>query len=376
MSKYTQYLDRIVELLLEGHTKAEISRRIKEEFNLSESEDTIRKAVAREAGKVEAQGSLEDFCRERGIDVKNVKSYWYKDEQFSLNVSNTQDVKTIEDYKDEIIDAIKEFRPKFEKPKYKKSEDGHCLVLDPADVHIGKLSDSFETGCDYNSQVAVRRVKEGVRGILQKASGFDIEQIVFVGGNDILHIDSPRRTTTSGTPQDTDGMWFRNFMIAKQLYIDLIGSLLKIAPVHFVFNPSNHDYTHGFFLADMVTTYFEKHKGFTADADLKHRKYYQYGSNLIATTHGDGAKTADLPLLCATEAPTMWAGTQHRYIYTHHVHHKVAKDFAGIVVESLRSPSGTDSWHHRNGYQHAPKAVEGYLHHLIHGQVARLTHMF
>jgi hypothetical protein len=31
-----------------------------------------------------------------------------------------------------------------------------------------------------------------------------------------------------------------------------------------------------------------------------------------------------------------------------------AKDYAGITV-GLRSPSGTDSWHHRNGYQHAPK---------------------
>jgi hypothetical protein len=48
---------------------------------------------------------------------------------------------------------------------------------------------------------------------------------------------------------------------------------------------------------------------------------------------------------------------KHRYIYTQH--HKTSKDYAGITVESLRSPSGTDSWHHRNG-QHAPKAVEGF----------------
>ena len=51
-------------------------------------------------------------------------------------------------------------------------------------------------------------------------------------------------------------------------------------------------------------------------------------------------------------------------------------DFIGVTVESLRSPSGTDSWHHRNGYQHSPKAIEGFIHHPEHGQIARLTHIF
>ena len=78
----------------------------------------------------------------------------------------------------------------------------------------------------------------------------------------------------------------------------------------------------------------------------------------------------------AQEASGDWSYTKHRYVYTHHVHHKNAKDYVGVTVESLRSPSGTDSWHHRNGYQHNPKAVEGYLHHPIHGQIARLTHIF
>jgi hypothetical protein len=48
----------------------------------------------------------------------------------------------------------------------------------------------------------------------------------------------------------------------------------------------------------------------------------------------------------------------------------------GVCVETLRSPSGTDSWHHRNGYQHAPKAVEGYIHDKEHGQIMRITHIF
>ena len=109
--------------------------------------------------------------------------------------------------------------------------------------------------------------------------------------------------------------------------------------------------------------------------DMSHRKYTTYGNNLIGTTHGDGAKVANLPLLMAHEAKE-WSNCKHKYIYTHHIHHKASKDYMGVCVESLRSPSSTDSWHHKNGFQHAPKAIEGYLHHKLHGQVARLTNLF
>jgi hypothetical protein len=78
----------------------------------------------------------------------------------------------------------------------------------------------------------------------------------------------------------------------------------------------------------------------------------------------------------ATEAKKGWAESNHRYIYTHHVHHKTSKDHPGVTVESLRSPSAADSWHHIKGYQHAVRAIEGFLHHENHGQIARLTHIF
>ena len=376
---------RMFELHAEGKSRAQIARIIKSENDLVQSEETVRRAVSNHLSDLPAKdapdaSAIEAFAKKHGIDVASISSYWFNDGSgISVNVKGKKGGVAGFDWeavREEMLTTMSDRKPVFEKFEYEASKDAHCLLIDPADVHIGKLCDSFETGCDYDSQTAVKRVKEGVRGILQKAMGFDIEQIVFVGGNDILHIDGPDRKTTSGTPQDTDGMWHNNFRMAKELYIDLIGSLLAIAPVHFTFNPSNHDYVHGYFLADMITTYFANHNGFTADADLQHRKYYKYGANLIGTTHGDGAKNQDLPLLMATEAPMMWSQTTHRYVFTHHLHHKQAKDFQGVTVESMRSPSGTDSWHHRNGYQHAPKAIEAFIFHPKHGQIARLNHNF
>jgi hypothetical protein len=76
------------------------------------------------------------------------------------------------------------------------------------------------------------------------------------------------------------------------------------------------------------------------------------------------------------EAKQEWVKSEHRYFYTHHVHHKTAKDYINVTVESLRSPSGADSWHDRNGYKGSPKAVEGFIHCKENGQICRLTHIF
>ena len=54
----------------------------------------------------------------------------------------------------------------------------------------------------------------------------------------------------------------------------------------------------------------------------------------------------------------------------------MSKDLIGCTVESLRSPSVSDSWHHRKGYIGAVEAVEAFIHHPKHGQIARLTHYF
>jgi len=201
---------------------------------------------------IEQYRAIKKESNSLGLDDKDVKHGWIKSKQASLffknpNFNGQQD--KFSEFKDELLGEMAKHSPSYPTITRTQSEEGHLLVIDPADIHIGKLCDAFETGEDYNSQIAVQRVLEGVQGILDKSAGFHIDKILFVGGNDILHIDTPRRTTTSGTPQDTDGMWYRNFLTAKQLYVDLLEKLIALADVHFVFNPSNHDYTHGFFLA-------------------------------------------------------------------------------------------------------------------------------
>jgi len=356
--------------------KNEIAREICKKLG-TDNFDRIRLIASRHINKHAASDTLlAEECDNLGIPLENVKHYWHKGKHFSINVNNHKDEFKYEDFKKDLIDAISEWSPNYPKIARHDYDDKHCMVFSPADIHIGKLCSSFETGEEYNSQIAVKRVMEGLHGILKKSSGFDIDKIIFIAGNDILHVDTPRRTTTSGTPQDTDGMWYDNFIMAKRLLVDIIETLVMVADVEVHFNPSNHDYMSGFMLFDSVSAWFRNHKQIEFFGDMSHRKYTCYGKNLIGMTHMDGAKREDLPLLMAHEASMHWAFCPHRYIYGHHVHHKTSKDFMSVCVETLRSPSGTDSWHHRAGYQFAPAAVEAFIHHKEQGQVARLTHLF
>lgn len=317
---------------------------------------------------------LEKECEASGIDINTVKHYWYKSKLFSIFAKPNE--KSFDDLKKSLIENMAKHSPKYKPFKRNKIKDSHCLVLDPADIHIGKLSEKYETNDEYNNSIAIKRVHEGVDSLLDKALNFNIDKIALIIGNDILHTDNTRRTTTSGTPQDTDGQWFSNFLLAQKLYVDIIDKLVGIADVHIIHNPSNHDYMAGWYLAQVIQSWYKNCSNVTFDTSISHRKAFVYHQNLIGSTHGDGAKYQDLPLLMAQEFSKEWSKTKHRYIYTHHVHHKTSKDHIGITIESSRSASGTDSWHHKSGYQHAPKAIEAYLHHPTKGQIARFSHVF
>ena len=370
-----QQKDRASDLYHSGMTnKSEVFKVLMKEFGL-EHNDTTRKNVSNYI-KTSKNSAIIDECERVGIDIDTVDRFWHKGKQFSILSVDKSKQFSYSDFKDDLIAEISKWSPEYKKIIREDVNDPHCLVFDPADIHIGKLCSSFETGEEYNQQIAVKRVMEGLSGIINKTNGFNIDKIIFVAGNDILHTDNPRRQTTSGTPQDTDGMWYDNFITAKRLLVDIIETLVTIADVEVVYNPSNHDYMSGFMLLDSIQSWFKNSENITFKNDMSHRKYSIYGENLIGTTHMDGAKVTDLALLMANESGAWWHECKHRYIYGHHVHHKSSKDYMSVCIETLRSPSGTDSWHHRKGYQHSPKAIEAFLHHPVNGQVARITHIF
>lgn len=316
-----------------------------------------------------------------GFDGENWSHGWLKTDKSSIFIRNEEGIVTYEDMKDELIADMQKHAPKYPVVKRKKITDGHLLVIDPADIHLNKLVLAEETGDEYNIEIAKQRCIDGVNGIVAKASGFPIEKIHLVIGNDILHTDTKIGTTTKGTPQDTQTLWWKAFREAKDLYVRIVENLLTVADVEIIYCPSNHDVMSGFMLADTIASWFHNSKNVKCYVDPSHRKYFEYGLNMIGYDHGDGAKDANAKDLMADEQPAMWGKTKFRYVYKHHLHHKKklvwrdGEDHIGVTVEYLRSPTAADSWHAKSGYK-SPKAVEGFIHNKQNGQVARLVHYF
>ena len=328
--------------------------------------------------------ALDIHLKERGIDKKDVVSvkHWQSmsgDLRFSIVTKEDFGLNENQIFK-KINNFIEEYSPTYTTIKHTKGN--HLLVINPADIHIGKYANELETGEQYDCETAVLRVLEGIEGLIQKSKGFDIDRVLFCVGNDVLHIDNVYNTTTKGTHQDTDGKWWEHYEIALMLYVKCIETLRQIAPVDVIHSMSNHDYQRGFHLAHTLKSWFRKTKDVSFDITVANRKYYNYGNNLIGLEHGDGAKMDKLPLLMAQEKPEMWSKSKFRYWYLHHIHHKVkhkwldAKDYIGVTVEYMRSPSSADSWHSRKGFCGAYKACEAFVHDKESGQVARLTHYF
>ena len=356
-------------------------------LRLSEEEvEMVYENRAESTTNTNGNTALDINLAERGIDKKDVVSvkHWQSASgEFRFSIVTKEDITANEtDILKTVSSFIENHSPHYPSIKRKIKLNNHLLVINPADIHIGKYANHLETGDGYNVEIACERVLEGLQGLIDKSKGFEVDRVLFCIGNDILHIDNVYNTTTAGTNQDVDGKWWEHFEIALALYVKCVEILREIAPVDVIHSMSNHDYQSGFHLAHALKSWFRLDDEVTFDISVAHRKYYKYGKNLIGLEHGDGAKMANLPLTMAQERPLLWSETTHRYWYLHHLHHKVkhkwldAKDFIGVTVEYMRSPSGTDSWHSRKGYVGVPRAVEGFLHEKESGQVARLVHYF
>lgn len=100
---------------------------------------------------------LEKECLDSGIDVNSVKHYWYKSKLFSVFAKPND--RSIEDLKKEVIKNMDGHSPKCPKIKRNKVSDPHCLVIDPADIHIGKIASEYETADKYNSNIVEQEPK-------------------------------------------------------------------------------------------------------------------------------------------------------------------------------------------------------------------------
>jgi hypothetical protein len=69
----------------------------------------------------------------------------------------------------------------------------------------------------------------------------------------------------------------------------------------------------------------------------------------------------------ATEAKELWSKANFKAFFTGHLHHELVKDNKGVKVYQMPSLSGSDRWHHYNGYVGSERGLAAYLIHETKG---------
>ena len=253
------------------------------------------------------------------------------------------------------------------------------------DIHLGKLSWDDETGHGNGDlRLILEAVDETLKSLAVKALLQCPERIVFVIGNDLLHIDNLEGSTTKGTPQDVDGRAQKLFEAAIAVNRMAIGLLSRIAPVDVIMIAGNHDTFSLPHLGSALQGYFHDDDRVTIDNSVRSRKYYQFGKVLLGFCHGgkDDPKLSDLPLLMMRENQSIINEVEWMEWHIGHKHGRKSLSWLsvesdkGIHVRILPALCVPDKWHASKGFVGQPQAADMYLWDKVNGYRGHLTHNY
>ncbi len=246
-----------------------------------------------------------------------------------------------------------EVRPIKKLPKFRKSDDVDddlLCVFPMGDPHFGMKAWAQDAGEDFDLKIAEDLTCSAIDRLVQSAPGAGTALLLNLG--DMFHADNQKNMTQSGHQLDVDGRHAKVQQVGLYAMIHAIWRLLEKFPkVIFRINRGNHDDQSSYALAMMMSCYFRNEPRVTIDLSPSEFWYYQFGANLIGSTHGDTAKGPALPGIMACDVPEMWGSTKHRLWLVGHVHHMDVKEYPGCVVEYFRTLAARDAWHNGQGYR-------------------------
>ena len=334
-----------------------------------------KRAVFAKAAK-QGYSPQHDMTRQvpEGYNVKGVSTYYNKDGNATGQwVKSQVDKGHMDELFAAALEAFASDLPKLPlmpAPKHGREDLMACYPV--GDHHMGLLVWAEECDADYDIKIAEELLLKCANYLMAGVPNTETAILAFLG--DFLHYDGFEPVTpTSRNVLDADGRYPKMVRAA----VRVIRALIEMAAkkhnhVKVIIEIGNHDLSTSIFLMEVLSNVYENNPRITIDTHPGHFHYHKFGNNLIGTHHGHGSKLADLPLIMATDRPKDWGDTEHRYIWTGHVHHAEIKDVKGCQVESFRVLAAADAYAFNKGYR-SKRDMKAILIHKDHGEVARYT---
>jgi hypothetical protein len=277
--------------------------------------------------------------------------------------------KLTEDLKQDLFETFQSyaFRPTFKIDK--KDSEKYLLEIGAYDLHLGKLG---IVGDSYSLDVARTRLHNAIDSLFHRARGFEIEEIVFVVGNDFLNIDrdKPFGSTTKGTPQSNSVTAYEAYRFGRKLLVECINALALKACVRVIVVPGNHDEESMLHMGDALEAIYESTPHVHIDNSRSLMKGYVYGECLLIFDHGHRVKNyKNLASVISQRFRDVWSSVKHIEVHRGHLHSLKTnimgqvEELNGIAVRHLGSMSPTDQWHDDSGYISAVKRAHAFVWH-------------
>lgn len=229
-------------------------------------------------------------------------------------------------------------------------EGDKMLLIPISDLHFNMLATVFNSGNEYNCEIAERLFFHIIQDVLDETAHFKFKKIVFTIGGDQMDADGIGNTTTKGTPQHCDKFYWDACEHMYAMTVKAIDVLADRAPVDVIYVPGNHDKNGGFQLAKYVSAWFRNDDRVNVDYSPRARHYYVFGRTLFVFTHDADVKR--LTKLIPDEARDVWGQVNYTEVFLQHLHSEalLAQDNS-MRIERLPSPVAKSVWTDEMGYE-------------------------
>lgn len=246
--------------------------------------------------------------------------------------------------------------------------DADLLTVYPlGDPHAGLYSWIKETGQHFDLAEYERINTLAIDAIMSGSPRSKTALYIDLG--DSTHAsDDKKRTPGSGHYLDVSGRICEAIESSFKLKTYHIDKLLEHhEQVIFRLNRGNHDPVTAVAISGMVRERYRLHDRVTVVEPYNPYWYYEFGKVMIATAHGDGAKSSQIGPVMATDQAAMWGRTEHRYAFMGHIHHHKGEDFPGVTVQYFDTLAAPDWYSHHAGYR-SKRRIKSITFHREHGE--------
>lgn len=266
------------------------------------------------------------------IPLYSVKCQFKKRDKLDYNIEELKNVI------DSCFDKVDFIRPALNK----RDNIENMILIDIADLHLNKFSD------DYDMKMAKTRFNNAIDTFLNETSA---EECIFVIGEDYFNIDTINKTTTKGTPQDTEVDVYKMFDFGLKLMIETLHTLsVFFDKVNVILIQGNHDKLLSYMLVKALEHYNFEKGNIVFNSEIKSRKYIEYGNSLIGLGHLDTENKKQKQFLMQNEVKEMYGKSKYNYFISGHLHNYSVEEIGGVQYIRLPSLSGSDNWHNEMGY--------------------------